>query len=184
MTNWPDVLVADLRDWPRHLQARSFTDRAVQMLLYDVRKVVPSTLGYTLRLIGEPLEPPVSITVVDEPLPPVRILSTLTLTLTSRHDVDSSATFYADTADAFDLIADRLAPSLNLPRGQVNTHERVLTAVEPGIHGLQDHTELHYAFGILLARGRGEDQARAELQALTHRLGSPAAAARAVLGSR
>lgn len=184
MKNWPDVLVADLQDWALHLQARSFTGSAVRTLLYDVRRVVPSTLGYTLRLLGEPHEPPVSITVVDEPLPPDRVRSTLTLSLTSRHEVDSSATFYAGTADAFDLIADGLAARLGLPREQVSTDARVLATVEPGIHGLQDHTEVDYAFGILLGRGRDEDQARAELQALTQRLGNPVAAARAVVASR
>lgn len=178
------MLVADLRDWAEHLQERSFTDSAVRLLLYDVRRVVPSTLGYTLRLLGDRWEPPVSITVVDDPLPPERVRSTLTLTLTSRHDVDSSATFYASEAEAFDRIADRLAASLGVPREQVSTAASVAATVEPGIEGLHDHTELHYAFGVLLGRGRDEAEARMELASLTRRLGSPLAAARAVLRSR
>lgn len=184
MRSWPDVLSADLDDWAVHLQARSFTDSAIELMLDDVRRVVPSTLGYTLRLVGEPWEPPVSITVVDERLSPDRIGSTLTMALTSRHDVDSSATFYATEPDAYDRIADGLAASLGLPREQVRTDSVVTASVEPGIEGLADHTELHYAFGMLLARGRNEVQARAELTRLTHELGSSVAAARSVLGSR
>ena len=184
MKNWPDVLVADLQDWAEHLQARSFTDHAVKVLLYDVRRVVPSTLGYTLRLLGEPWEPPISITVADEPLPPARIRSTLTMTLTSRHESESLATFYAAKQDAFDRVADRLAARLGLPREQVRTDSDVTVAIKPGIEGLADHTELHYAFGILLGRGRDETQARAELTSLAHRFGSPLAAARAILQSR
>ncbi|RYZ32241.1 MAG: hypothetical protein EOP01_01605 [Propionibacteriaceae bacterium] len=184
MKNWSDVLAADLQDWAEHLQAHSFTDHAVERLLYDVGRVVPSALGYTLRLLGEPWEPPVSITVADEALPPDRIRSTLTMALTSRHDGEVLATFYAGEPDAFDRIADRLAASLGLPREQVRTDSDVTVTVEPGIEGLADHTELHYAFGLLLGRGRDETQARAELARLAHRLGSPLAAARAVLQSR
>lgn len=88
--------------------------------------------------------------------------------LTSRHDGESLATFYAAEQDAFDRIAGRLAARLGLPRDQVRTNSDVTGAVQAWYRGLADHTELHYAFGVLLGRGLDEVQARAEPTSLGH----------------
>ena len=49
--------------------------------------------------------------------------------------------------------------------------------VDPGVHGLADHTKVNYAIGVLLARGRSYEEADEHLARLAERLGTLEAAA-------
>ena len=53
--------------------------------------------------------------------------------------------------------------------------------VEPGVHGLADHTRVNHAFGVLLGRGESVEEAGQHLRLLTRQHGSVQAAAEHVL---
>ncbi|HEY0239905.1 MAG TPA: hypothetical protein VGC37_14800, partial [Friedmanniella sp.] len=170
-------LLADLSDWRINLHARSFTAVSVEMLLRDLRRSVPSSLGYTLALVAVPGLPEVSITVTDGPLAPGRVLSTVRFGLPVSVGVTAEVTFYASEAYAFDRLATMIDDSAIFDSGRVELGGALGVEVQPGIHGLADHTKVNYAVGVLLARGRTFEEAERHLALLAVRLGSLVAAA-------
>jgi hypothetical protein len=165
-------LLADLADWQRQLVTRSFTRVSVEMLLRDLRHTVPSALGYRLVLVAAPGLPEVSITVVDETQAPDRIRSSITFDLPVAQGLSAAATFYAGIEDAFDELAGLLASSTGFGTAHLRLGGRPQEAVEPGVHGLDDHTRVHHALGVLLARGQSFDQAHRHLLRLAEQHGS------------
>ena len=174
-------LLADLADWKLNLHARSFTRVSVEMLLRDLRRSVPSALGYTLALVAVPGLPEVSITVADEPLTPGRVLSSITFGLPVAHQVTAHVTFYAAETGAFDQLAPLLETSATFGDGQIQLGGALVADVEPGVHGLADHSKVNYAIGVLLARGRSFDEADRHLRRLAERYGTLEAAAEHLL---
>jgi hypothetical protein len=176
----PD-LVADLSDWTVHLRARSFTRVSVDMLLRDLRRTVPSALGYTLVLAATPGTPEVSITVADERLTPGQVHSTIGFELPVAHDLVAAVTFYAGRTDAFDQLAALLRDSAGLSPGEVRVGQSLNEDLVPGVHGLADHTRVNYALGILLGRGESFDEAGRHLRRLAEQHGTLQAAAEHLL---
>lgn len=176
----PDLL-ADLSDWTSNLHTRSFTAVSVDMLLRDLRRTVPSALGYTLLLVAVPGLPEVSITVADGRLSAGAVLSTITFDLPVAHMVTAAATFYAAEPNAFGRLAPLLGTSATLAVGGVRLGGPLDADVEPGVHGLADHTKVNYAIGVLLARGRSLPEADRHLRHLADRHGGLEAAAEHLL---
>lgn len=176
----PDLL-ADLSDWRMHLHERSFTQLSVDMLLRDLRRTVPSALGYTLVLGLSPGMPEVSITVVSERLTPDQVRSSIGFDLPVADDITARATFYAGLEFAFDQLADLLEDSDTFGSSRIELSSEVTEDVAPGVRGLSDHSRVNYAVGVLLSRGKSFDQAHEHLQNLAGRLGSLHAAAEHVL---
>lgn len=174
-------LLADLSDWQVHLHARSFTRVAVDMLLRDLRRTVPSALGYTLVLVSGPGQPEVSITVAEGPLRPGEVRSTLTFALPVVQDVSARATFYAAGAGALSPLATMLRSSATFGAAPVVLGASLHADVEPGVRGLADHTRVNHAFGVLLGRGESVAQAERHLDRLVLQHGSLQAAAEHVL---
>jgi hypothetical protein len=160
------VLLADLSDWSVQLHARSFTRVSVEMLLRDLRRSVPSALGYTLTLSGSADLARVTITVADEKLRPAQVGSTITFALPVVQGTSATATFYAAEPKAFDQLADLLAVSAACGRDQVHLDGPPGADVEPGVDGLADHTRINYAIGILLARGMSYEESERYLHRL------------------
>ncbi|GAB2581530.1 hypothetical protein [Microlunatus antarcticus] len=160
------VLLADLADWSVQLHARSFTRVSVEMLLRDLRRSVPSALGYTLALGDAADLARVTITVADEKLLPAQVGSTITFALPVVQGTSATATFYAAEQQAFDELAVLLAGSPACGPDRVRLDGAPATDVEPGVDGLADHTRINYAIGILLARGLSYE----ESQRYLHRL--------------
>lgn len=152
------VLLADLSDWSVQLHARSFTRVSVEMLLRDLRRSVPSALGYTLALSGTADLARVSITVADATLAVTQIGSTIGFALPVVQGTSATATFYAAGQGAFDELADLLAARPGPGADQVHLGGAPGADVEPGVHGLADHTRINYAIGILLARGMSYEE--------------------------
>jgi hypothetical protein len=165
-------LLTDLSEWRLNLHTRSFTAVSVDMLLRDLRRTVPSALGYTLVLVAAPGLPEVSITVADGRLASGQVLSTLTFDLPVAHEVSAGVTFYAGLAGAFDHLAPLLVTSATFGTGRVQLGGPVEADVEPGVQGLADHTKVNYAIGVLLARGLSLAQADRYLARLADRFGS------------
>ena len=176
-------LLADLADWKIHLHARSFTAVSVDMLLRDLRRTVPSALGYTLAIGATPRLPRVSITVAAGPLPVGQVRDHLTFDLPVAHEITAGATFYAGREGAFDQLAALLRDSATFGSGRVETGGGVDETVEPGVHGLADHTKVSYAIGVLLARGQTFDEAEQHLGRLAERVGTLEAAAEHLLST-
>lgn len=174
-------LLADLSDWKINLHTRSFTAVSVDMLLRDLRRTVPSALGYTVVLVAVPGLPEVSITVTDGPIPPGEVDATITFDLPVAHGITAGVTFYAGMAGAFDRLADLLTSSDTFGNGRIELTGPLDVDVEPGVHGLADHTKVNYAIGVLLARGRTVAEADRHLQRLALRHGSLEAAAEHLL---
>jgi hypothetical protein len=174
-------LLADLSDWTLHLHTRSFTQVSVDMLLRDLRRTAPSTLGYTLVLAVAPGLPEVSITVADTRLRAEQVLSRLTFDLPVAHELRARATFYAARAGALDDLAVLLRDSTVFGAGPVEVGGTPGTDVVPGVRGLDDHTRVNYAVGVLLGRGETVERARHHLHRLAERHGSLQAAAAQVL---
>jgi hypothetical protein len=176
----PDLL-ADLSDWGLHLRERSFTQLSVDMLLRDLRRTVPSALGYTLVLGLVPGLPEVSITVAHAALTPDQVSASIAFDLPVAHDVAARATFYAGLERAFDRLGDLLEASATFGPGGITLGGGPQETLEPGVRGLADHSRVNYAVGVLLARGKSFDQAQAHLQRLAEQHGSLQAAAEHVL---
>ena len=173
------VLLADLGDWGVHLGTRSFTQVAVEMLLRDLRRMVPSALGYTLVVVATAELPQVSITVADGPSSPGQVGSSLGFDLPVARGASAVATFYAREEGAFDRLADLLGPGLGAGRvRRAGASAQVLT---PAVHGLADHTTVNYAIGILLERGCPSTSRSGYLDRLAARLGTLHGAAGHVL---
>jgi hypothetical protein len=176
----PDLL-ADLSDWGLHLHERSFTQLSVDMLLRDLRRTVPSALGYTLVLVLAPGAPEVSITVAHVRLTPDRVRSSIAFDLPAGHGVAARATFYGGAECAFDRLGDLLGGSATFGRGGVQLGGGLQEDLEPGVQGLADHSRVNYAVGVLLGRGKSFDQAHEHLHRLAEQHGSLPAAAEHVL---
>ncbi len=177
----PPDLLADLSDWRLHLHERSFTQLSVDMLLHDLRRTVPSALGYTLALGLGPGLPEVSITVAPAPLTPEQVRCTIAFDLPVAADITASVTFYAGAAHAFDQLGELLGLSATFGAGPVELGGGLEETIEPGVRGLVDHSRVNYAIGVLLARGKSYEAAHAHLQQLAQRLGSLQVAAEHVL---
>jgi hypothetical protein len=176
----PDLL-ADLSDWGLHLHERSFTQLSVDMLLRDLRRTVPSALGYTLVLELASGLPEVSITVAHARLTPDLVRSSIAFDLPVALDVVARVTFYAGLECAFDRLGDLLGASATFGAGGIELGGGVHATVEPGVQGLADYSRVNYAVGVLLARGKSFDQAHAHLRHLMEQHGSLQAAAEHVL---
>jgi len=176
----PDLL-ADLSDWGLHLHERSFTQLSVDMLLRNLRRTVPSALGYTLVLGLASGLPEVSIAVAHARLTPDQVRSSIAFDLPVAHDVVARVTFYAGLEGAFDRLCELLAASATFGPGGIELGEGVRETVEPGVQGLVDYSRVNYAVGVLLARGKSFDQAHAHLRHLVEQHGSLQAAAEHVL---
>jgi hypothetical protein len=176
----PDLL-ADLSDWKLHLHERSFTQLSVDMLLHDLRRTVPSALGYTLALGLAPGLPEVSITVAPKRLTQDDVGSSIAFDLPVAHEVTARATFYAAEEHAFDALGELLGASATFGAGPVQLGGVLGQDVQPGVHGLEDHSRVNYALGVLLARGKSFDQAHQHLRGLVEQHGSLPAAAEHVL---
>lgn len=176
-------LLADLADWKLNLYARSFTRVSVDMLLRDLRRAVSSALGYTLVIVSAAGLPEVSITVADGRLPQGQIRSTVTFDLPVAHDITAVVTFYARQDDAFDELAALLGTSDTFATGAIRLGGPSDAEVEPGVHGLADHTKVNYALGVLLARGESIDEAHRHLQRLADRFGTIEAGAEHLLSA-
>lgn len=179
----PLDLLADLSDWRVHLHERSFTQLSVDMLLRDLRRAIPSALGFTLVLGLAPGLPEVSITVASGRLTPAQVGSSIAFDLHVAADVSARATFYAAAEEAFDQLAGLLGVGGPFGSERVELGAGLPEALEPGVQGLADHSRVNYAVGVLLARGKSFDQARAHLERLADRHGSLQAAAEHVLTS-
>jgi hypothetical protein len=177
------ALVGDLTDWRVHLHGGSFTQVAVDMLLRDLRRTVHSALGYRLVLMTPPGLPEVSITAADRSLPAGRVASTLTFALPAAHGIEARATFFAGDEQAFDELARLLRLSESFGAGPVDLGGALDADLEPGVHGLTDHTRVNHAFGVLLGRGESVEEAERHLRDLARRLGSVQAAAEHVLSA-
>ncbi len=173
------ALLADLSDWKINLDTRSFTSVSVDMLLRNLRKTVPSALGYTLVLVAVPGLPEVSITVADGPLVAGQVLSTVRfgLPVSLAPEVTARATFYASAAYAFDRLATLIDDSAIFGSGIVELGGPLAVDVLPGVHGLADHTKVNYAIGVLLARGCSYEESEEHLRQLAVELGTLEAAA-------
>ena len=172
-------LLADLSDWKINLGTRSFTALSVDMLLRNLRRMVPSTLGYTLVLVAVPGLPEVSITVADGLLVAGQVLSTVTfgLPVSVSPEVIARATFYASAAYAFDRLATLIDDSAIFGSGIVELGGPLEVDVQPGVHGLADHTKVNYAIGVLLARGWSYEESEEHLRRLADERGTLEAAA-------
>ena len=155
----------------------------MHLLLRDLRRSVPSAVGYRLVLVAAPGLPEVSITVTDGPLPAGRVRSTLTFGLPASHGIEALATFFAEEASAFDDLALLLRRSESFGPGPVDLGGALDADLEPGVQGLADHTRVNHAFGVLLGRGATPEEAERQLRDLGARLGSVQAAAEHVLRS-
>lgn len=164
------ALIADLGDWGVHLVTRSFTRVAVEMLLRDLRRMVPSALGYTLAVVETPELPRVSITVADGAPVRGRVGSSLGFDLPVVRGSSAAATFYAREEGAFDRLAGLLGPGFGTTGVRLAGASE--TALEPGVHGLADHTTVNHAIGILLERGLSVEESRRYLDRLAGRLGT------------
>jgi hypothetical protein len=173
------ALLADLGDWGVHLGTRSFTRVAVEMLLRDLRRMVPSALGYTLVVVETPELPRVSITVADGPPTPGQVGSSLGFDLPVARGACAVATFFAHEEGAFDRLADLLG--VGLGAGGVRLAGASAEVLTPGVDGLADHSTVNYAIGILLQRGLSVDESRRYLDGLAGRLGTLHGAADHVL---
>jgi hypothetical protein len=174
-------LLADLSDWRLHLHERSFTQLSVDMLLRDLRRTVPSALGYTLVLGLAPGLPEVSITVARGRLAQDEVRSSIAFDLPVADESTARATFYASLEHAFDTLGDLLGASATFGSGPVHLGGTPDADLEPGVHGLEDHSRVNYAVGVLLARGKSFDQAHQHLRDLAAQHGSLQAAAEHVL---
>lgn len=182
------ALLADLHDWAVNLETRSFTQAAVSLLGRDLRRAVPSSFGFSLRLTAPPGLSDVWITAMDERLTPGEVRSCLTFDLPSRPGAVAtagarpSASFFATAPAAFDQLGALLAEA-------GRTGDRVLLTgapdrpVVPGVQGLADYTRVNLAFGVLLGRGYSFVEARSRLANLARRYGSVESAAAQLLAS-
>lgn len=176
-------LQTDLAEWKHNLRARSFTAVSVGMLLRDLRRTVPSSLGYALVLVAAPGLPEVSIIVAADRLRTGQVATTISFDLPVALDVTAGVTFYAGVPGAFDVLAPLLASSTTFGAGRVAVGGPLGADVVPGVHGLADHTKVNYAFGVLLARGLSLAQADSYLARLAARFGSLELAAEHLLNS-
>ena len=174
-------LLADLADWRLHLDERSFTQLSVDMLLRDLRRTVPSALGFTMVLGLAPGLPEVAITVAHDRLVPGTVRSSIAFDLPVAPGTTARVTFYAAVALAFDPLAELLRSSATFGSEDVVVSGAPAQAVVPGVQGLDDHSRVNYAVGVLLARGRSFDQAHEHLRVLAERYGTVQAAAEQVL---
>lgn len=174
-------LLADLSDWKINLHTRSFTAVSVEMLLRDLRRTVPSALGYTVVLVAVAGLPEVSITVADGRLAVGQVGSTITFDLPVAYGITAGVTFYAGAAEAFDRLAPLLLSSDTFGSGRIQRGGALDVDVLPGVHGLADHTKVNYAIGVLLARGRTIAEADRHLQRLAVKHGSLEAGAEHLL---
>jgi hypothetical protein len=174
-------LLADLADWRLHLRDRSFTQLSVDMLLRDLRRTVPSAVGYTLALGLAPGLPEVSITVAQGRLAQDDVRSSIAFDLPVAQDVTARATFYASLENAFAALAALLGASATFGSGTLQLGAALEQEVQPGVRGLEDHSRVNYAVGVLLARGKSFDQAHQHLRDLAEAHGSLQSAAEHVL---
>lgn len=174
-------LIVDLLEWKLNLHTRSFTAVSVDMLLRDLCRTVPSAIAYTLVIVAAPGLPEVSITVADGRVAAGTVLSTVTFGLPVTHEITATVTFYALQTGAFDQFARLLDTSATFGKGAVRLGGPVETDIEPGVHGLADHTKVSYAIGVLLGRGRSLPQAEHYLQGLADQHGSLEAGAEHLL---
>jgi hypothetical protein len=176
----PDLL-ADLSDWKLHLHERSFTQLSVDMLFRDLRRTVRSAVGYTLVLGLAPGLPEVSITVAPKRLTQDDVRGSIAFDLPVADEVTARVTFFASLEHAFDPLAELLRASATFGSGSVQVGGAPGQDVQPGVRGLEDHSRVNYAVGVLLARGKSFDQAHQHLQGLVEQHGSLQAAAEHVL---
>lgn len=179
----PESLRADLSDWRNNLHAGSYTATSVDMLLRDLRRSVPSALGYTLVIAARPGRPEISIVVADEPLRSGSVLSTVRFGLPVSAGVTAEVTFYAGESEAFDRLGTLIDDSAVFGSDLVELGGPLDGDVLPGVRGLEDHTKVNYALGVLLSRGKSFDQAERHLGLLATRLGSAGAAAEHLLAT-
>ena len=129
----------------------------------DLKLVVRSSLGFTLRLSGSQ---PVTLTSVDHFVQISDIFTSLRLPLSwmGPEEAGSSIVFYAGVPGALvDLAAD-LAFELSLPHDCLRLDEDLTPELlESGIVGLEEASTVDQAIGALIGRGHTADSAQAEL---------------------
>lgn len=158
------TIADDLRDLFNSLDEPSFdADRSLAALRKDLKLIIRSSLGFTLRLGGSQ---PVTLTSVDYFIRPDDIVSSLSVPLSwvSPDEVGSSIVFYAGVPGALvDLSAD-LAYALSLPLDSLSLDADLAPEfLRSGIAGLAEASTVNRAIGMLMGRGCTVMTAQAEL---------------------
>lgn len=164
------TLADDLREFFEGIDEPSFeADRSLAALRKDLKLIVRSSLGFTLRLGGAQ---PVTLTSIDHFISPGDITASLSLPLSwvSPAEIGSSIVFYAGVPGALvDLSAD-FAVALSLPLSGI----RLDADLEPefltsGVSGLAEASTINRAIGVLMGGGRTLETAQAELGSLAEK---------------
>ncbi|PYC87337.1 hypothetical protein C7C46_05035 [Streptomyces tateyamensis] len=163
------TLAADLTTLTEALgrPAADLTD-SVQNLADSMRSAVPSWLGLTMTIVLDGL--PLALTILDDSAAPHRVATSAALPLTSDQGTGPGSTivFYAGTPGAFVDFAADLTFALSLELDDVALDQHLTPPRETsGLSGLTDAAGLNQAIGILIDRGRTQDEATAELCRLT-----------------
>ena len=161
------ALIADLQDLAIDLAAGSYSRTTLEMLQRNLKRRVPSVLGASISIpAGRVPEVAVRLDLVTRTVEPEEIAAALKLPLAHLlSNTDGFIIFYAAAPIAFVQLAADLADALRLEAGEVDQHPRLpVEPLHPGIAGLQDFTAVNQAVGVLMGRGLGLDEARAELR--------------------
>lgn len=157
----------------------------VQRLADSIRGAVSSCLGLRVTIVVD--GNPFTVTVLDDAVEPVAVGASVAITLGAAHPTatTSSVVFYASTPGAFvDLSAAAHRPNPGAVVLDVHLDNPQGAHPVTGSTGLPQAAIINQAIGVLLARGRTPQQARAALDARAVKTGlSVVATARAVLAT-
>jgi len=158
------ALADDIRELFENLDESSFDAySSLASLRRDLRLIVRSSLGFTLRLGGAQ---PVTLTSIDHFVSSSDIATSLRFPLAwmGPEQIGSSIVFYAGVPGALvDLSAD-LAFALSLPLHCLRLDQDLTPELlESGLVGVEEALTVNRAIGALIGRGHTPETAQAEL---------------------
>lgn len=166
------VLAADLTELVQGLDGHGANvDSSLSMLHRDLRLAVRSLLAFSISVVDR-FGSRVAFSCSAGPVHPDQVSSSLKVPLrgAALPASEMTMTLYAARPGAFvDLGAD-LAYALDVPLDTARIDQDLPTSViTAGVSGLEDHTTVQRAVGVLLARGLGVE----EIATTLHRDGLP-----------
>lgn len=137
-------------------------DDAVQDLHTDLAAAVPSYVGFALTLVTD--QRPVALTSLTHEALPTPIASSLALPLSAEPPRGSVVVLYATAPRAFVALAAGLAQPLSAAQKRLILDQDQQPTFGSGLAGVEEHSILNRAIGVLMGRGHTPEGARAQLQ--------------------
>jgi hypothetical protein len=158
------ALADDIKEFFENLdESSSAACSSLTSLRRDLKLIVRSSLGFTLRLGGTP---PATLTSVDHFVQTTDIAASLRFPLSwlGPEEDRSSIVFYAGAPGAFDDLAADLASGLDLSTGCIRLDEDLTPELlVSGVVGVEEMSTVNQAIGVLIGRGHTCETAQAEL---------------------